>query len=189
MADITTKTQPLDRSEIEAFVPRGNFRTVKAFENLFLDVSETIPSAIERTVQGPGGGSVDDNVVVFSGTTGFLVKDSGVSIDDLAPLESPAFTGVPTAPTAAPGTSSGQIATTAFVAGELGVYVEGPAASVDSAIPLFDGTSGKLLKDSSVLLTSLAPLASPALTGNPTAPTAALGDSDTTRVMPVSSCN
>ena len=32
-----------------------------------------------------------------------------------APLNSPAFTGVPTAPTAAPGTSTTQVATTAFV--------------------------------------------------------------------------
>lgn len=33
-----------------------------------------------------------------------------------APLDSPAFTGVPTAPTAAPGTNTTQLATTAFVA-------------------------------------------------------------------------
>lgn len=33
-----------------------------------------------------------------------------------APLASPALTGAPTAPTAAPGTNSTQIATTAFVA-------------------------------------------------------------------------
>lgn len=180
MADITTKTQAIDRNELDRFLPPKSFRLVKFFENLADDVGQTIPAAIERTVQGPGGGSVDDNVVVFNGTTGFSVKDSGVSIDDLAPLESPAFTGVPTAPTAAPGTSTGQLATTAFVAGETGVFVEGPAISVDSAIPLFDGATGKLIKDSGTLLTSLAPLASPALTGNPTAPTAAAADNDTT---------
>lgn len=39
-----------------------------------------------------------------------------------APLESPAFTGIPTAPTAAPGTNTAQLATTAFVvAGQTGV--------------------------------------------------------------------
>ena len=34
---------------------------------------------------------------------------------DTAPIESPEFTGTPTAPTAEAGTSSNQIATTAFV--------------------------------------------------------------------------
>lgn len=181
MATINTKTQTLDRQEIEAFVPRGNFRTVKAFENLFDDVATTIPNAIETSVQGPGGGSVDDNVVVFDGTSGVRVKDSGVSIDDLAPLESPAFTGIPTAPTAAPGDSSAQIATTAFIAGETANAVDGPASATDDAIVLFDGASGKLIQDSGVLLTSLATLASPAFTGIPTAPTAGLG-TDTTQL-------
>lgn len=180
MASITTKTQTLDRSEIEAFVPRGNFRTVKAFENLFDDVATTIPSAIEQTVQGPAGGAVDDNVVVFDGVSGTRVKDSGVSIDDLAPLDSPAFTGVPTAPTAIPGTSTTQIATTAFVAGETGDAVDGPASATNNAIALFDGVSGKLIKDSTVLISEVALLASPAFTGNPTAPTATAGDNDTT---------
>lgn len=40
-----------------------------------------------------------------------------------APLASPAFTGTPTAPTAAAGTSTTQLATTAFVAAALGVAV------------------------------------------------------------------
>ena len=192
MATINTRTQPLDRHEIETFVPRGNFRTIKAFENLFDDVSSTIPLAIEQSVQGPSGGSVDDNVVVFDGTSGYRVKDSGVSIDDLAPLESPAFTGTPTAPTALPGTSTTQIATTEFVDNATGASVIGPASSTDDAIALFNGPTGKLIQDSGVLLSSLAttafvgaaiaplaPLASPVFTGNPTAPTPSPGDNDT----------
>ena len=67
-----------------------------------------------------------------------------------APLDSPALTGAPTAPTAAAGTNTTQLATTAFVKG-----------AVDT------GVSG------------LAPLASPALTGTPTAPTAAAGTNTT----------
>jgi len=180
MAEIKTLTQVIDRDELAKFVPVKNFRLIKFFENLGKDVSTTIPDAIGSSVQGPSGGSVDDNVVVFDGTTGFHVKDSGVSIDDLAPLESPAFTGTPTAPTAPGGTSTDQIATTAFVQGETDDAVDGPATATDSAIVLFDGVTGKLIKDSTVLLTSLAPLASPALTGNPTAPTATALDNDTT---------
>lgn len=179
MPQAPVQTQSIDRNELARFLPEKAFRLIKAFENLFQDVSKTIPDAIGQAVQGPSGGAVDDNVVVFDGSAGFLVKDSGVSIDDLAPLESPEFTGTPKAPTASPGTSTTQIATTAFVASETDDAVDGPATATDSAIVLFDGTSGKLVKDSATSLSSLAPLASPALTGNPTAPTAALGDADT----------
>lgn len=179
MATVPVQTQIIDRDELARFVPAKNFRLIKFFENLAKDVSSTLPAAIGQSVQGPGGGSVDDNVVVFNGTTGFLVKDSGVSIDDLAPLDSPAFTGTPTAPTPPAVDSSTRLATTAFVGGATADAVEGPATATDSAIALFDGATGKLIKDSAVLLTSLAPLASPALTGSPTAPTPAAGDSDT----------
>ena len=180
MPKVPIKTQLIDRDELARFLPAKSFRLFKFFENLQSDVASTIPDAIGQSVQGPPGGAVDDNVVVFDGTTGFSVKDSGVSIDDLAPLDSPAFTGVPTAPTALGGTSTDQIATTAFVDGETANLVEGPAIAMDDAIALFDGASGKLIQSSGVLLTTLAPLASPAFTGNPTAPTAALGDNDTT---------
>ena len=47
------------------------------------------------------------------------------SLDDKAPLASPALTGTPTAPTAAAGTSTTQIATTAFVANAVGTATAG----------------------------------------------------------------
>ncbi len=57
--------------------------------------------------------------------------------------------------------------------------VVGPVSSVAGDIPTFSNTSGKVLQDSGVLLTDLAPKASPAFTGNPTAPTPAADDNDT----------
>ena len=75
-----------------------------------------------------------------------------------APLNSPAFTGTPTAPTATGGTNTTQIATTAFVTSALGPYLMASTASA-----------------------SYAPLASPALTGTPTAPTQTAGN-NTTRI-------
>jgi microcystin-dependent protein len=68
-------------------------------------------------------------------------------IDSLvAPKASPAFTGTPTAPTAAVGTDSTQIATTAFVRDIVpsGVIVmwSGSTASIPSGWLLCDGTSG-----------------------------------------------
>lgn len=72
-------------------------------------------------VVGPAG-ATDDAPVVFDGVTGKLIKEkSYVAFGVLlglalkANLASPAFTGIPTAPTAAEGNNSTQIATTEYV--------------------------------------------------------------------------
>lgn len=100
-----------------------------------------------------------------------------------APLASPAFTGTPTAPTAAQGTSNTQLATTAFVNAEIAADM---AANLATVAPLVNGsaavgTSGKMAREDHVhpTDTTRAPLASPAFTGTPTAPTPAAGDNTT----------
>jgi hypothetical protein len=55
----------------------------------------------------------------FTGLTGIPTTISGYGITDAASLTSPIFTGTPTAPTAAGGNSTTQLATTAFVQQEL----------------------------------------------------------------------
>jgi hypothetical protein len=70
-----------------------------------------------------------------------------------APLDSPALTGTPTAPTATAGTNTTQVASTGFVAAAIAV--------INTALGL------------------KAPLASPALTGTPTVPTATAGTNTT----------
>lgn len=49
-----------------------------------------------------------------------------------AGLVSPAFTGIPTAPTAAPGTDTGQLATTAFVKAALDALIGGAPGALDT---------------------------------------------------------
>src|SRR5262245_689667 len=71
-------------------------------------------TAASGDVVGPSS-AIDLDIAIFDGTTGKLLKDSGIIAGSLAPKASPAFTGVPTAPTAAPGTNTTQLATTAFV--------------------------------------------------------------------------
>ena len=63
----------------------------------------------------------------YDSSTGTLTPLAGL------PLESPAFTGIPTAPTASAGTSSGQLATTAFVENEI-------LSKADISSPAFIGT-------------------------------------------------
>lgn len=59
--------------------------------------------------------SVADNDLLSYDAASGLWKNRSFSAEGLATLNSPAFTGVPTAPTATAGTSTTQIATTAFV--------------------------------------------------------------------------
>jgi hypothetical protein len=124
-----------------------------------------------------------------------------------APLASPALTGTPTAPTAAPANNTTQIATTAFVQAALSgagmgdmsksVYDTTNNGKVDvaetaEAVP-WTGVTGKPssfapsahnhptseVTGLDAALATKAPLASPALTGTPTAPTATGGTNST----------
>lgn len=104
----------------------------------------------------------------------FLTEHQDLSA--YAPLASPALTGTPTAPTAASGTNTTQIATTAFVKAAVDAKTV-PVATTTT--PKMDGTAAVGTETAysrgdhvHPTDTSRAPLASPALTGTPTAPTA-----------------
>jgi hypothetical protein len=116
-----------------------------------------------------------------------------IALPDLsgyAPLASPIFTGNPTAPTPAPGTTGTRLATADFVITALASIP--PSAPLDS--PSFTGSpmaptpppgdsTGRLATTAftaaaiaALNLAQFAPLASPGLTGTPTAPTPSGGD-------------
>lgn len=88
-------------------------------------------------------------------------------LDLKAPINSPTFTGVPQAPTAALGTHTNQIATTAFVA----AAITGGALVIDDALSL-QSTNPVQNKVIATALEAKASLASPEFTGIPLAPTA-----------------
>ncbi len=125
-------------------------------------VSAAIPTGAVISVFGRAG-------VVVALTGDYMVAQ----ITGAAPNASPTFTGTPAAPTAAPGTNTTQLATTAFVQAAI------PATGVTSVF----GRGGVVVATTGdytvAQVIGAAPLVSPALTGMPTAPTAALGDSST----------
>lgn len=120
-------------------------------------VEEAIDEALMNGVAG---------VVSFNTRTGAVT----LTLADItgaggAPLASPSFTGVPNAPTPAPGTSNTQIATTAFVQAAVTAGTAGVAS--------FNGRTGAVtLTAGDITGAGGALLSSPAFTGVPTAPTA-----------------
>ncbi|MCZ5791095.1 phage tail protein [Escherichia coli] len=92
-----------------------------------------------------------------------------------APKESPTFTGTPKAPTPAAGNNTTQIATTEFVQAALTAIINGAPATLDTLkeIAVAINNDPKFSTTINNALALKAPLLSPALTGTPTAPTAA----------------
>ncbi|MGD91472.1 phage tail protein [Escherichia coli] len=101
--------------------------------------------------------------------------------DTKAPIESPSLTGTPTAPTAAQGTNSTQIANTAFVKAAITALINGAPGTLDTLKEIAAAINNDQNFSTTInnALALKAPLASPALTGVPTAPTAAQGTNNT----------
>ncbi|WP_139487734.1 tail fiber protein [Escherichia coli] len=101
--------------------------------------------------------------------------------DTKAPIESPSLTGTPTAPTAAQGTNSTQIANTAFVKAAITALINGAPGTMDTLKEIAAAINNDPNFSTTInnALALKAPLASPALTGIPTAPTAAQGTNNT----------
>ena len=125
--------------------------TVKKLELTDLSIGSN------ATASGEGGLVYDNTTGIFTFIPTKTIVDAGL-------------TGTPTAPTAALGTNTSQIATTEFVAAE----VAGLIASAPSTLDTLNEIASAINNDGNFAAT-VAPKASPVLTGTPTAPTAAQG--------------
>lgn len=92
-----------------------------------------------------------------------------------APKASPTFTGTPKAPTPAAGNNTTQVATSAFVQAALTALINGAPATLDTLKEIAAAINNDPNFSTTInnALALKAPLSSPALTGTPTAPTAA----------------
>ena len=122
-------------------------------------------------------------VTVAQGKRNLVYTDGTNVYDGFNDFENIALTGAPTAPTAAVGTNTTQIATTGFVNAE--IAADRPFETTVSNIKMDGaqsvGSLNTVARGDHVhpTDTSRAPLASPALTGIPTAPTASTGTRST----------
>jgi hypothetical protein len=142
----------------------------------------------------PGAGNkVRSNLPTKVGNERYLMVDiiyegvnpisNSLTLGAYASVDNAHLTGVPTAPTAAAGTNTTQLATTAFV---VAAVVAAGSIVASNVLPIMDGvatigTSALYARADHVhpTDTSKAGLASPGFTGTPTAPTAANGTSNT----------
>ncbi len=104
-----------------------------AFNSTTVTSSKPLAGAGAGITTGPTSSTIGD-VATFSTTTGQL-QDSATLLSSLAPLASPTFTGIPAAPTATGGTSTTQLATTAFVQAAIA------AAGTGAGIVTYSGPS------------------------------------------------
>lgn len=122
---------------------------------------------------------INNSVWSFNGRRGDII----LLLADLtgaggAPNNSPAFTGVATAPSPNLADSSNRLATTAFVSGAIAGAVDDLLAH--DVVRTFNGRAGDVvLTLADVTGVGGAPLASPAFTGFPTAPTPLITSNDT----------
>lgn len=165
----------------ESYKPQlseGSGRTQTVRMVLITSSTDTITLKIDPAVVLATRKYVDDKVLELKVYVDDLMAKHLAAADphtQYAPKESPVLTGTPKTPTAAAGTNTQQIASTAFVQAAILALTSGAPVTLDtfkeiaSAInndPNFSATIN-------AALALKAPLASPALTGAPTAPTAA----------------
>lgn len=165
----------------ESYKPQlaeGSGRTQTVRMVLITSSTDNITLKIDPSVVLATRKYVDDKVLELKVYVDELMVAHLAAADphtQYAPKASPTFTGTPKAPTAAAGNNTTQLATTAFVQAALIALVNGAPATLDTLKEIAaainnDPNFSATINNALVLK---APLASPALTGTPTAPTAA----------------
>lgn len=141
-----------------ATIAIGTVTTVAAGEDATVTNSGTTEDVIldfeiPEGEQGPAGGVVS----VVAGTN--IAVDntdpenpvvSATGIAAKAPLDSPGLTGVPTTPTAAPGTNTTQIASTGFVKAAIDAVLGGVASAFDTLSEIATDLGLKALKATTI---------------------------------------
>ncbi|EDW6139041.1 phage tail protein [Salmonella enterica subsp. enterica] len=165
----------------ESYKPKlaeGSGRTQTVRMVLITSSTDNITLKIDPAVVLATRKYVDDKVLELKVYVDDLMAKHLAAVDphsQYAPKDSPTLTGTPKAPTAAAGNNSVQIANTAFVQAAILAMIGGAPATLDTLKEIAAAINNDPNFSTTInnALALKAPLASPALTGTPTAPTAA----------------
>lgn len=135
-ANITFNVTALDGTKVSGTVPAATKATQDGNGAVIASTYAKLSGAAFTGTVTVGGAEV----VVTTDITDMLTKTTAKST--YAPLNSPALTGTPTAPTAAKGTATTQIATTAFVQEAMGDVQDNRAAAILQAFQDFADEHG-----------------------------------------------
>lgn len=180
-----------DRAATGALIPQGtNLNSIKTPGSYgqagdvyaTLALNYPVPLAGTLVVRNASADIVQQTYRPYAGTAVYertCYVDTWTVWDEKASTSSPALKGIPTAPTAARGTNTLQLATTAFVANAVADLIASAPGALDTLKELADALGNDPNFATTMLnaLSTKAPLTSPALVGVPTAPTAAVGSS------------
>ena len=140
-------------------VPAGKSMLVFNTGSNVVEVVTALATGTVIPVANGGTGASTASITSFNNITGYTASGAtGTTSTNLVFSASPTLTGTPLAPTAAPGTSTTQIATTAFVqnvAGALGTMSSQNANAVAITGGAISGTSGAFTTLNANAVTSL----------------------------------
>jgi hypothetical protein len=135
-------------------------------------------------LDGAGAGGTTPLSDLMKGLLALTTVAEIISGLGIAPIDSPTFTGTPSAPTAGASDNTTRIATTAFVQAVIGNLINSAPGALDTLNELAAalGNDPNFATTVTNALATKAPLNSPALTGTPTAPTVAGSTDSTTKL-------
>ena len=169
----TTNLQFIDSSSGNVTASGG---ITKTGNNVTLTTNSGASNSFASSVNGSGN-------LVFTQPSISNISGLSSALDLKANLASPAFTGIPTAPTPSYPTNTTQIVTGAYVADAISAIPSAPVTSVFTRVGAVTAQSGDYdisqITGLSSALALLAPLDSPTFTDNPSAPTQSPTDNST----------
>ncbi len=171
----------------ESYKPKlaeGSGRTQTVRMVLITSSTDNITLKIDPAVVLATRKYVDDKVLELKVYVDDLMAKHLAAVDphsQYAPKDSPTLTGTPKAPTAAAGNNSTLLANTAFVQAAILALIGGAPATLDTLKEIAAAINNDPNFSTTInnALALKAPLASPALTGAPTAPTAVQSTNNT----------
>ncbi len=160
---------------------RDNFLAVKNGMQGLLDALGLVSAPSVSSMMLTGISFTSSALIVATDNALVALGRLQAQISLRATIDSPTFTGIPQAPTAASGTNNTQLSTTAFVHQAIADIIASSPAALDTLNELAAalGNDPNFATTITNALALKAPLASPSLTGTPTAPTASVGTNST----------